>query len=80
MLFRSDVVSFDGAVMSGLAPVKLMKAQPAGTVATGEKVETADQDVKNPCAACRKTIGPLGFACRCDGMYSGMRRHAGVHD
>ena len=74
------MVAFDGAIMTGPAPVKLMKAQPAGAVATGEEVETADQDVKNPCVACRKTIGPLGFACHCDGMYPGMRRRAVVHD
>ncbi|CAM0905443.1 unnamed protein product [Alopecurus aequalis] len=75
---RLDVMSFDGGVMSGLAPLKMMNSQP-GAVATEDKVETPEE-MKNRCVACRKKVGPLGFACRCGGIYCAMHRHAGAHE
>jgi hypothetical protein len=73
---RRDAVAFDEAVMSGLAPLKLRKAQ----LDTGGEEETTPEETKNRCVECRKKLGLLGFTCRCGGTYCGRHRHDGGHE
>ncbi|KAM0918017.1 hypothetical protein ACQ4PT_009382 [Festuca glaucescens] len=63
---RRDAVAFDEAVMSGLAPLKLRKAQ----LDTGGEEETTPEETKNRCVECRKKLGLLGFTCRCGGTHT----------
>ena len=73
---RVDAVAFDDAIMSGLTPLKLKKAQPD----TGGEEEQTPEETKNRCVACRKKLGLMGFTCRCGGTYCGAHRHDGAHE
>ncbi|KAL5221348.1 hypothetical protein ABZP36_026061 [Zizania latifolia] len=69
----------------GPSPIAPSSSAEQGVVAAPTPEETGDKGApraktKSRCAACGRSVGLLGFECRCGGVFCGAHRYSDRHD